>query len=64
MNEITSLETAEIKVTSVEKSIEIEPQSGLTLEEAKEIWDATFSVENIEADEYELEENIIRMRLD
>ena len=53
MNEITSLETAEIKVTAVEKSIEIEPQSGLTLEEAKGIWDATFSVEDIESDEYE-----------
>ena len=47
MNEIKSLEKAEIKVTAVEKSIEIEPQSGLTLEEAKGIWDATFSVEDI-----------------
>ena len=49
MNEITSSETAEIKVTAVEKSIEIEPQSGLTLEEAKGILDSIFSVENVES---------------
>jgi len=53
MNETKSLETAEIKVTTVEKSIEIEPQSGLTLEEAKGILEASFSVDNIEADEHE-----------
>ena len=53
MNEIKSLETAEIKVTTVEKSVEIEPQSELTLEEAKGILEASFSVDNIEADEYE-----------
>ena len=37
MNEIKSLETAEVKVTAVERFIEIEPQSELTLEEAKGI---------------------------
>ena len=53
MNEITSLGTTEIKVTAVEKSIEIEPQSGLTLEEAKEIWELNFSSVNIETPENE-----------
>ena len=53
MNEIKSLETAEVKVTAIERSIEIEPQSELTLEEAKGILEASFSVDNIEADEYE-----------
>ena len=52
MNEITSLETTEVKVTAVERTIEIGLQSGLTIEEAKGIWDATFSVEDIESDRH------------
>ena len=48
MNEIKSLETAEVKVTAIERCIEIEPQSGLTIEESIVIWDAKFSLDDID----------------